>query len=239
VRQDRTIRAQVDDLRALQELKDDLVSLMVHDLRSPLTGLLSYLDILDAEQPSGADDLREGLRDARQSGRALRDVLEDILEVRRLEENRLPLARRPVPLGPLAERSLASVRPAARVRGVSLELEDGGVPPASVDERLVQRALENLLTNAVRHSPRGKAVSLRLRAARGEAVLDVADAGPGVPESNRERIFGKFARLDPSAGGFGLGLYLVQLVASAHGGTVRALAGDGGGAVFRLVLPRG
>ncbi len=234
--QDRIIRCQLEDLRRLQAAKDDMVSLLVHDLRSPLAAVIAHLDLL-AEDLAGqhAADAQQALAAA---NTAL-SRLEETLQIRLLEEQRLPVRRTEVALDPLVAGALDTVRGVARHKNILVCAE---VPPgasASLDGSLVRRALENLLSNALRHTPAGGDVAVTVRC--GSAVeVEVADRGPGVPDALKALLFEKFGSLEAIRGGarkgFGLGLYLVRLVAHGHGGSVAVRDRDGGGSIFRLTL---
>ncbi|HVU00922.1 MAG TPA: hybrid sensor histidine kinase/response regulator [Polyangiaceae bacterium] len=236
--QERAIQSQLTALRQLSALKDDLVSLIVHDLRNPLAGMLP---ILKAAADSTTDPtLRDDLRIALDGGEKMRRALEDLLRVRQLEEGRIVLRRELVDLGELFGDAIRTAEGEARRREVQVTTSIEGPPVAMLDRDLVRRAIENLLVNSVKFSPRGSTVTLAARAVGAMLEISVADRGRGVPEAYRERLFAKFGALDlhgsSSRQGFGLGLYLVRLVSTAHGGDASVEDAAGGGAVFRMLL---
>jgi signal transduction histidine kinase len=237
--QDRLIRRQVEELRQLDALKDDLVSLMVHDLRNPLAAVLAELDVLRREIPD--EELRAGATSAHAAAARLREIVDDILQVRLLEEGELTLSLQSCLISDIVREAVAGVEPVAHERGVSVALALNGGPPAAVDRKLVRRAVENILANAIKYSPPLASVEVQTRAAEGGIEVAVADRGPGIPDALRSRLFEKFGSVEAARGearrGYGLGLYLVRLVASAHGGRAVAQNRDGGGSVFGLWLP--
>ncbi len=237
--QDRLIRRQVEELRQLDALKDDLVSLMVHDMRSPLAAVLAELDMLRSDIPDEA--LREGAVSAYAAAGRLREIVDDILQVRLLEEGKLNLSLQSCPISDIVKEAVAGVESVATERGVSVALAlDGGLP-LSVDRKLVRRAVENILANAIKYSPRSAFVEVQTRVAEGGIEVAVADRGPGIPDALKSKLFEKFGSVEMARGearrGYGLGLYLVRLVASAHGGRTVAQNREGGGSVFGLWLP--
>lgn len=239
--QDAQIRRQLDDLRRLQDFKDDLVSLVVHDLRNLLLGVDGYLHLLRRrlEEAEGrslvsfADNALEGVS-------RLRRLVEDLLEIRRLEEGELTIKREPAAVGSILTEATAMLSGIAAENGVSLHHEHEGAQIVAVDRRFVQRAVENLLSNALKYSSAGSAVDVVGRTYNDEIEIAVADRGPGVPDGYKQTIFERFGSAEPKFGsirrGYGLGLYFVKLVAQAHGGDISVEDRDGGGAVFRLVL---
>ncbi|HVY61815.1 MAG TPA: hybrid sensor histidine kinase/response regulator [Planctomycetota bacterium] len=238
--QDLALRARLSELYVLQHLKEDLFATIVHDLRNPLTGIQGYLQILRAEVGDHAT-LATDLDKLMASAAKLGEGLEDILRVRLLEEGELKPDRTPVPLGRVAIDAAATVEGAARERKVSLEVAATTDPTLPLDAKLVRRAIENLLSNAIKYAPRGSAVSLATAGSADGAVVEVADRGPGIPDSLKDALFKKFGSVEARAGqvrrGFGLGLYFVKLVAEAHGGAVAVRDREGGGTVFTVRLP--
>ena len=241
--QDRTIRAQLEDLKRLQALKDDLVSLIVHDLRNPLAGMEGYLQLLhrQAQKPAFAA-LTPGIEKVLRSTGKLRSILEGVLQVRLLEEGKLPLEPADVDAAELANDAIQTVEGAGKDRGITFKLEAPGPVPIRLDRALSRRAVENLLSNALRYAPSSSEVSVTVQGASDGITIAVEDRGPGVPDELKAELFEKFGSVEARAGGrrqgFGLGLHLVKLVMEAHGGTVLVTDREGGGARFELRFPR-
>ena len=235
------IHAQLEQLEQLQDLKDDLFSLIVHDLRNPLSGVIGYLGLLqeDLADPSQAL-LRRTADRAREAADQLQSLLEDVLEVRRLEAGGVRLRIMPSRPLEIVRSAVRSVEGAAADRSVAIEVsgaEDAIVP---LDPKLVRRAIENLLTNAISFSPPDGRILASARVDGQALLLEVADEGPGVSDSGKLKLFKKFSSASPSGGGrkgFGLGLHQVKLVASTHGGEAIIRDRPEGGAVFGLSLP--
>ena len=239
--QDRVLRHQILALRTADALKDDLVSLLVHDLRNPLSGILGVLESMSGSTID--ESWREDVDLAVTASGELREIVEDILHVKRFESGALELAREQVPVNLIIDRAMTSLGGAARARAVRIVCAPGS--PAltlSVDRKLLQRALENLLANAIRYSPPGGEVRVVVKEAAGAVEIEVTDRGIGVPDLFKKELFKKFGSVEAASGGvrrgFGLGLYMVDLVARAHSGQATVRDREGGGTVFGIVVPR-
>ena len=235
--QDKLIRKQLADLARLQAAKDDLVALLVHDLRSPLAGVVAYLQLLqDDVTGRSASDVKMAL----QSADAMLGRLEEALQVRLLEEGRLDVRRESVTLPSMVSETVVPMEAVARRKGVQFARTVEGEPIAQLDGKLVRRSMENLLSNALKYTPRGGDVSLAVRSGEREVEIEVADRGPGIPDDLKSSLFEKFGSIEVKKGGvrkgFGLGLYLVKLVAQGHGGAVSVEDRPGGGSIFRMRL---
>ena len=199
-----------------------------HELRSPLARLKMAVSLMAEASPEQAARIRQEIH---QDIRELDALVEEVLLASRLDSRR-DIEHAPVDLMGLATEEAARV-------GAEVHI-DASFPltPHQGDERLLRRALRNLLENARRYG--GPEVELFLRSTRGQLELAVADRGPGVPAEQRERIFEPFYRMPghaEHAGGVGLGLSLVRQIAQRHGGQVRCQAREGGGSLFVLSLP--
>jgi two-component system, sensor histidine kinase and response regulator len=236
--QDMLIRLQLKKLTQLQAAKDEMVSLMVHDLRSPLSGIIAHLSILIEELPEG--ELREDAQAALRGADAMLKSLEEALQIRLLEEGQLPITRSPVDLSRLLDDAVATLAAVARRKGVEVSTAVEGEGKALLDGKLVRRAIENLLGNALKYTPGGGDVAVVVRNLPDAVEVDVADRGPGIPADLKASMFEKFGSVEAKKGGprkgFGLGLYLVKLVAEGHAGAAHVLDRQGGGAVFRVRL---
>jgi len=235
--QEKVIRSQLEQMQRLQSAKDDLVALLVHDLRSPLAGIIAHLQLLQEElRGQQAGDVQQALRAA---DTAL-SRLEETLQVRLLEEGRLAVRRSPVKLEPVVRETVATLEAIAKRKNVRLSREVEGEPVAALDENLLRRSLENLVSNALKYTPSGGDVTVAVRRSDESVQIEVADRGPGIPDDLKHSMFEKFGSVEAKRGGhrkgIGLGLYLVKLVAQGHGGAVSVEDRPGGGSVFRLTL---
>ena len=238
---DLIIRNQFEDLRAMGSLKDDLISLMVHDLRNPLTGIAGFLESLDTEIDD--QEVRVSAQMALDSTNRLGETLDDMLQVRLLESGSVRIHRELIQADALVRDAIASVFGADRAGRVEIApVTDMTDVFVAADRKLVRRAIENLLTNALKYSPAGGIVSASVRQVGDDVEIEVADRGRGIPDDVKAQLFQKFGSVEADRGearrGVGLGLYLVKLVATAHGGRAVVRDRDGGGTAFGLFLPR-
>ena len=169
-------------------------------------------------------------------------LVEDLLLLAQLDAQR-PLERNRVDLLALASDAVHDVQSIAPSRPIVLEFIDGpGTPEAIGDEGRLRQVLGNLVANALQHTPADTAVTVRVGTAGGDAILEVADQGPGMQQQDAQRVFERFYRADASrtraSGGAGLGLSIVDSLVRAHGGRVTVTTAPGRGCCFRVVLPR-
>lgn len=231
----------VTRLRRLDELKGNLVQTVAHELRTPLTSLGMALHLALDERVSGAisPKLGELLATAREDTLRLRNLVEDLLDLSRIQEGRIALRREVVsPLDILTQAREVS-RAAADAAGIPIDIDAlADATPLSVDPARMQLALTNLLANAIRHAPAGSTVRLRALGRKDAVRFEVDNDGPPVPVGQRERIFEAFVRGAEEGTGAGLGLYIAREVARAHGGAIGVTDADGRGARFWLEIPR-
>ncbi len=223
-------------------LKDEFVALISHDLRTPLTSIMGYTELAldDGDEP--LDGERRSYLDivARSSQRLLR-LVDDLLFVARLQTGRLELTPTLQDLRELAEQAAREAQRQAEAKGVELVFEADGPVKVDVDKGRIFQLLDNLVSNAIKFTPEGGRVRIRV-AQNGAAVLEVSDTGIGFTEAEATRLFDRFFRTDAAVEeqvpGTGLGLHIAQAITMAHGGTISAAPRTGGGAVFRIELPR-
>ncbi|WP_437652388.1 GAF domain-containing sensor histidine kinase [Sorangium sp. So ce1182] len=220
-----------------RQAAEELITVLAHDLRNYLSPLLSRLELLHrrAEIEGRPNDVRD-LDRASESVAQLGHLISDLLDVGRLEQGLFEIVPMSMDLAALAQ-------DVARALGTpSVEVRVEGPPELVVaaDRARLRQALENLVSNAIKHSPAGKWVIIKLsselQAGTEYAHVDVVDHGSGVPPELLPRIFDRFVT-GGSASGIGLGLYLASRIAAAHGGSLTVNSPPGNGATFRLTLP--
>lgn len=225
----------VTEERRLQSIRAEIVSLITHDLRSPLSVVIGYLDLL--RKPLPDDDRERAIGSAKRAAARMADLLEDLLSATRAEELLAPAELVPVALEPLVSEIAVAMRETHSDRSLTVVAKD----PATVlgDERRLRQVLVNLITNAYKYAPAPDPIEIEVSARDGHGLVSVIDHGPGIPAAERERVFERFERLDTGAErpGVGLGLYIVRIIAQNHGGSVRAEETPGGGTTFVVELP--
>ncbi len=213
-----------------------------HELRTPLTSIRGFAELYRQGAVAG-DELPRLMRRIEDEGARMGLLVDDLLMLARLDQER-PLARDVVDLLPLATDAVHDAQAVDPSRTVTLGT-DGAAYDVVGDESRLRQVLANLVGNALKHTPAGTPVEVRLSTADGQAVLEVVDHGPGLAPEDAERVFERFYRADPSRarsagkseGGSGLGLAIVAALAEAHGGSVSVDTSPGKGATFRVRLP--
>jgi two-component system, sensor histidine kinase and response regulator len=230
-------------LRELEALKDDLTRMVVHDLKSPLAGILGNLElVLDGDAGPLAGEQRRLLTDARERGDDLLRMVDNLLDLSRLEESAVRLQLRELDVGRVLREVAGAWSVRAEREGARIAVEAPAGLVVRADEGMVRRVLGNLIGNALRHGGAGVSVRVAARAADapGGVQVTVADDGPGIAEADHELVFRKYGRRGTEGapnGGSGLGLTFCKLAVEAHGGRIWIQSRPGEGAAFHFVLP--
>jgi len=222
----------------IERLRSTLLTAVSHDLRTPLTGIVGAAGALaEGAETLDADVRRELAEDIAAEGGRLTRLMTNLLHATRLEGGAPALDRSWYPLDELVAPVLAALRVALQGHPLAVSLP-ADLPMVHVDATLAGQVFANLLENAARHTPPGTAIALRASHAGGMVVVEVADAGPGLPAGDEAALFERFRRGPrPGDGGVGLGLAIVRGAVEAHGGTIAATRAPEGGACFRFTLP--
>ncbi|HWW60644.1 MAG TPA: GAF domain-containing sensor histidine kinase, partial [Thermoanaerobaculia bacterium] len=227
-----------DATRRANQAKDEFFAVLSHELRTPLTSILGWAQLCCDEASS--ELVRQALDSIENSARAQARLVDELLDVSRIMNEKLTIEREPVDLSAVVTEMLESVRPAAATRPVTLLSQ---VPPAIQvigDAARLRQVVGNLLSNAVKFTPAGGLVETRLRAYNGEIILSVRDTGAGIDRSLLRAIFERYeqAATGRALGGLGLGLWIVRHIVNAHGGAIDASSeGPGRGSTFTVTLP--
>jgi PAS domain S-box-containing protein len=225
--------------------KTDFLAAMSHELRTPLNAVLGLSEALLERTFGGLNAAQAAsVQTIHDSGQHLLALINDVLDIARVEAGKLPIERERTHLRPLIEESIALVHGQVGAKRQRVLTEVGpALPPALADKRRIKQVLLNLLTNAVKFSPPGATIIARAEARpeQGRVLVSIADTGPGIAAADHARIFEPFVTLDRSLArehaGAGLGLALVQRIVTLHGGSVRVHSAPGAGATFTIELP--
>jgi PAS domain S-box-containing protein len=228
-----------EQLARANEAKDDFLRSMSHELRTPLNSVIGFSRLLEQELPGPLNDEQKvQVRMIRNAGLHLLALVDDVLDLSRIEDGRMSVELVEVDLGVLAEEAVAAVRPLAEEKGLALEVEARPGTLCRTDPQLVRQIIWNLLSNAIKYTERG---SVHVTAARHETTvrLSVADTGPGMTAGQIEQAFEAFTRFRPpgDSSGTGLGLAISRRLAELLGGRITAQSAPGEGSVFILELP--
>jgi two-component system, sensor histidine kinase and response regulator len=230
------LHEQNQKLREAEDLRDSLVHMVVHDMRSPLLGISLNLELL-SETPEFSPDTRKMISDARLCTQTLIAMAEQMLDVSRLENGSMPLDRAPVDLGSLVSDALLGARPAAGARTL---VQLGGLGMrATCDAALIRRVVGNLVSNAIKFTRTEGNISVRVVNEGGALRVEVQDDGVGIPKQAQGRIFEKFGQASATDArrGHGLGLAFVRMAVEAHQGAVGVWSESGKGSTFWFTLP--
>jgi two-component system sensor histidine kinase KdpD len=223
-----------------ERLRNSLLAAISHDLRTPLTGLVGLVDALALTPPQLSQRQREITDEAREHAQHLRSLVENLLDMARLQSGRVALNRQWNSIEELVGVSLRVMGPALGPRQVRVHLPPE-LPLAEFDASLMERVLCNILENAAKFTPPGSHIDIGASAEPGRILLWIDDDGPGLPPGKEEEIFEKFERGDKESAtpGVGLGLAICRAILQAHGGTIRAQNRPTSGARFLIDLPSG
>jgi signal transduction histidine kinase len=252
----RELEARADAIQAQMELaaqnellvkadlmKDEFVALISHDLRTPLTSIIGYVELsLDDDPAAPLDDERRGyLSIVARSSQRLLQLVDDLLFVARLRTGELDLNLAELDLSEMVTQTVDEMRPRAESKGLELVLVAAEPAPITADRGRLFQLLDNVVSNAIKFTPQGGRIEVCAERTPAGGRLEVRDSGIGLGGVDTERVFEQFFRtpeaVEQQIPGTGLGLFISRAIAEAHGGTIAALARPGGGTVFRIDLP--
>jgi len=230
------LAARRDAVVELNQVKNDLIAMLAHDFKGPLTTIVGFADVLADDDRFDAES-RQYLGMISSSAMRLASLATDTLALSRLEHNELALV--------LTEVDLVSlVRDVVRVFSVTRPIDlrvSASTLTVTADEPRLRQVFENLVGNAIKYSPGGEPVEVAVRSRDGGVELTIRDRGIGIPDSERSKLFGRFARASNARalgiGGTGFGLYLSKTIVDLHGGTIDVESIEGQGSTFRIVIP--
>ncbi len=242
-RQDLLVREQQAraDAERASRTKDEFLATLSHELRTPLGAISGWVNLL--RQGGSSEDLQEGLRVIDRNTRVQTQLVEDLLDMSRIVSGKLRLDVQEVDLQRVIGVAMETVAPSAAAKGVELQrILDPKSPPVSGDPARLQQVIWNLLSNAIRFTPRGGRVRVQLERVNSHLELSVCDNGCGIAPDLLPHVFERFRQGDSSTtrqhGGLGLGLAIARHLVELHGGSIRAeSAGEGSGATFLVCLP--
>lgn len=224
--------------RMLEGQRRDHIAMLVHDLRHPLSSLGLIAEVLEAEDLSG-EERRATVAQIRSMCAEMARLVDGVLVASRLEAGVFSVEPRPVKVAAIVEPMLAVFTPVAARRRVALAFDGTLDLEVRADPQKLRQALDNLVANALKFTPRGGRVRVKVWREEGRPIFEIADTGPGIAAAERETIFDRYQQgtRGRAAGGAGLGLAIARGIAEAHHGTIDVTTSDLGGAAFRIVLP--
>ncbi|MDB5296905.1 MAG: rpfC [Phycisphaerales bacterium] len=223
-------------------MKDEFLATLSHELRTPLSAILGWAQLL-SRGDRAVEEFREGLAVIARNARSQTQLIEDLLDMSRIVAGKVRLDVQLVSPATLLDGAVEALRPAAEAKHIRLvKVLDPAAGPVSGDPARLQQVVWNLMTNAIKFTPKGGKVHVRLGRVNSHVEISVADTGQGIGPGFLPHVFDRFRQADGSstrrAGGLGIGLSIVRQLVELHGGTVRAESpGDGKGSTFTVDLP--
>jgi len=228
----------ITHLKELDQIKSEFVTTVSHDLRSPLTAILGYLELIE-RAGSVSEQQSEFIRRAQISVKQITDLVNDLLELGRVEAG-LDIAKEDTPLVVLARYAVEGLRGTAESKGVTLEVDlSHAVPLINGDPVRMRQMIGNLLDNAIKYTPEGGKVRVAVEAEGDQVILRVSDTGPGIPPADQPYLFDKFFRasnVPDDMPGTGLGLSIVKSIVDNHGGRIWVDSKLGDGTTFTVIF---
>ncbi len=230
------------EAREADRLKDEFLAVLSHELRTPLNAMVGYSRLLRGGILTG-EKAERGLETLERNASSLTQIVEEVLDISRIVSGKIRLDVRPVELPLVVHNAIATVQPAAEAKGVRIQaIIDSRVPPVSGDPDRLQQVIWNLLTNAVKFTPKQGRVQVRVEQVNSQIEIAVSDSGVGIRPEFLPHVFERFRQADTGltrqTSGLGLGLSIVRHIVEMHGGAVDAASeGEGKGATFRVRLP--
>ncbi len=232
----------IEELERLQQLRADFVAMVTHDLKTPLTSIMGGSSMLLGEALGAcpSPEFRSELARIYENGHKLTRLINDFLTFSRIEAGKFEILLEPVDLNLAILQARMTLKRQAELRGIAVDYESReGLPPVQGDANQIDRALCNVLSNAIKFSPEGERVQVRLKQEKDRLVVEIEDRGPGIARELLPRLFERYfrARAPRTVEGTGLGLSIVKSVVEAHGGTVEVHTVPGKGSCFSLSFP--
>jgi PAS domain S-box-containing protein len=230
------------DAQDANRMKDEFLAVLSHELRTPLNAIVGYSRLLRGGILTG-DKAERGLETLERNATWLSQIVEDVLDISRIVSGKIRLDVQPVELSLIVDNAVATIQPAADSKGVRVQtVIDPRVGPVSGDPDRLQQVVWNLVSNAVKFTPKGGRIQVRLERVDSHVEVVVSDTGMGIPPDFLPHVFDRFRQAEAvttrKTGGLGLGLAIVRHIVEMHGGTVQATsAGEGQGSTFRARLP--
>lgn len=244
-RQKKELEGANSELLVIQRFKESMTQMVVHDLKNPLAAIMGNIQLIQLQRAQMTPTrLGELLQRTHDSARQMARMIQNILEVAKLEENKMPLRRQPVDLARIVAEQSADLLSLSARDGIRLESAvPETLPAVDADPELVGRILANLLSNAFKHTPSGGRIVIGARDEGGDIVMTVSDDGEGIPEDLQPHIFEKFVAGESDdrrrrTYDSGLGLTFCRLAVQAHGGRIWVKSRPGEGTTVHIALPR-
>jgi signal transduction histidine kinase len=243
IRQLSDLQTEKQQLMELEQLREDTIALIVHDLRHPISSLFGAIKLMEMVLPEAVlESNRQLLNIANLNCEHLHLMVDSLLDIARMEAGETQLKLTPINLSQLTAQVIDRTTISTAIENITIHATiPSDLPSIKVDQEKIDRVLSNLINNAIKYTPVGGEITVTAKQQEGEILVSIADPGPGVPPEDRERIFSRFTQgvgEISRVGGFGLGLAFCRLAVETHGGRIWVESGkDGVGSQFNFTLP--
>ena len=233
----------ITELRRLERVRQDFVANVSHELRTPISSIKGYAETLLEGALNDKENAKDFVEIIYRDSERLAKLIDDILDLSRIESDKMKMALLPTDVGSTLERSIAIMAKQAKAKSIAVRLNLGAaLPKILADEARLSQILINLLDNAIKYTKDGGDVTVSARPKDKYVQIDISDTGIGIPEEDIPRIFERFYRVDKARsrelGGTGLGLSIVKHIVQAHGGEVWVKSVVGQGSTFSFIIPK-
>lgn len=227
------------EARHATRARDEMLAIVAHDLRNPLNTISMGAQLLDEVIEQSRTLEHRQIKVIQRSVQRMTELIQDLLDIKRIESGRLPVEPRPEDLPMLIREALEILRPQASARSIVIDTDFAAdVPPVLADPPRVQQLIANIVGNAIKFTPHGGTISVATAREGAEARIAIADTGPGIPAESLPHVFGHYWQADRTdRRGIGLGLAIAKGIAEAHGGRIWVKSREGEGATFYFTLP--
>lgn len=229
--------------KQLEQMRDDLVSMIVHDLKNPLAGVIGFAEIMHVKaKKRGVEDFEGFLTKILYQANILHEMVNNILEVHKMEDGSMEIQKDVTNLEDIVNNAIRQVEMSAKQKGITISTDfTTELPPVFVDRTKIVRLFANILSNGVKYTPEQGQIRIHITIQDDEILTGISDTGKGIPSQYLDTIFDRFAQIDRKkqgkAASVGLGLYFCKLVVEAHGGKIWAESEEGKGSIFYFTIP--
>ena len=227
-----------EELKALDRMKDEFLAMTAHELKTPLTSMLSLVrQMLDRDLGKLNEKQEKALGIVSRGVERLGGSIEKILEISKLESGQMELNKEKIQLTPLIQDVVEQMKPMARLKKITLTQRITKLPPVEADGRRVATVLTNLIENAIKYTLNGGRVTVEAKQRGDQILVQVRDTGMGIAKEDLPKLFTKFFQVDHAKPGAGLGLNICKRLVEAHGGEIWCESEMGKGSTFSFTLP--